>query len=98
MSPNHLAERETHRARALADCLADVRAKLTDLESVQRAMLASGVEPRHVINREASDYLENWFFWHEKRALWRLRYPGPSGRRHQISEAKRRARLLHDVL
>lgn len=97
MTESHLRERERHRALALADAMMNLRHRLDELESLHRAMVESGVEPRHVILAENREYLEKWFYYHERRALWRLRFPGPSGRKAQISEAKRRALVAFEA-
>jgi hypothetical protein len=97
MSPAHLQERETHRARSLADALADVRVKLGELESVQRSMTAAGIEPRHVIRADSMEYLEYWFYIHHTGALWRLRHPGQSHHHAAVVQAKQRAWRLYDA-
>lgn len=73
MTESHLRERERHRALTLADAMMNLRCRLDELESLQRAMVRSGVEPRHVIPAENREYLEQWFFHHERRVLWRLK-------------------------
>ena len=97
MSPNALMERETHRARALAAVLADVRVRLADLEATQRAMVAAGCEPRHVLPAEAVTWLETWFGFHSRRVDWRLRHPGQSHHHAAVVTAKRRAWRLYDA-
>lgn len=96
MSPTVWQERETNRARSLADALADVRVRLAELESVQRAMVAQGIEPRHVIRADSMEYLEYWFYIHHTGALWRLRHPGPSHHHAAVVTAKRRARRIYN--
>lgn len=97
MSPTSWMERETNRARALADALADVRVKLSELEAVQRGMMSQGVEPRHVIRAESVEYLEGWFAYHARRVDWRLRHPGQSHHHAQVVTAKNRARRIHEI-
>ena len=97
MNVNHWQEKESHRARSLADCLAEMRVRLAELESVQRAMVATGIEPRHVIRADSMEYLEYWFYIHHTGALWRLRHPGPSHHHAAVVTAKRRAWRLYDA-
>jgi hypothetical protein len=97
MNVNHWQEKETHRARSLADCLAEMRVRRADLEATQRAMTAQGCEPRHHIKADALEHLEQWFYRHHTGALWRLRHPGQSHHHAAVVQAKQRARRLYDA-
>ena len=96
MSPNHLLERERHRAERLALAVADLRYSLIDLETTQRQMAAAGVAPAFDIPADDAKTLESLFVYTERKLKRRLR---PAGQfREQVSTAKRRARLLHGAL
>ena len=95
MSPEHLQERERHRAERLAIAVADLRYSLTDLEATQRQMMAAGVAPIFDIPADDAKTLESLFYYTEHRLKRRLR---PAGRfTAQVKAAKRRARRIHEI-
>ena len=99
MKETNLRERERHRALALADAMMNLRQKLDELEVHQRCMVHHGVEPAHVMTLEARQSLETWMVYHERRALYRLRFGVPvSPWTEKVREANRRAKVVWDVL